>query len=149
MVYVLIAFGIGFVVLGYYLMGKLDRFLHRGSKVRSPKRPPDLILFGTVEKPGDFSGYPLFPGLFVERIASPGNLGEFSEFRALAAIGTADVDNLLLCSMARKRNRNCLLIALCNNPLYENMYRDFKVDHLLAEKPSGKLLVDLVEGMKK
>lgn len=149
MVYVLIAVGIGFVILGYYLMGKLDRFLHRGSKVRSPKRPPDLVLFGNVEKPDDFSGYPLFPGLFVERIASPGNLGEFPDFRALAALGTADVDNLLLCSMARKRNRNCLLIAVCNNRLYEKMYREFKVDHLLFEKPSGISLVEFVEGKRK
>lgn len=149
MVPILIAAGLFFVVLGYYLMGKLDRFLHRDSQVRSPKRPPDLLLFGNPEKPDDFTGYPMFPGLFVERIQSPGTLGRFPEFRALAAIGSADLDNLLLCSMVQKQKRNCITIALCNDPVYEKMYQDLKVDFLLFEKPSAKFLVECVEGKKK
>lgn len=115
-----------FLPAGYWLMKRLDHFLTHHIALpteETEKVPLDVALFAeeTLLRT-------LVPGLkeahiSVESIQSDDDLCG-RQYKLMGALGDDDLQNLLVCSLGKKRMPHCIILAKNNNPLYRNLYRD-------------------------
>jgi len=138
---ILIVVGVSVLVLGFYLKCQFDSFPIKNGGTDVPKVRPDLLIYGQFD---DFEveSNSLANHQFA-KILTP-NLENYSHLYAVVAIGENDIENLMLCTQAKRKNSSCLTIALCNEIIYEKLFHDVSVDKVIHTSPSAEILADLL-----
>ena len=113
----------GILLYGYYLMRRLDRFIAAGGIPESPaaRRQSAVLIFGGPEISGTLAASLEEKGITYEVTDHP-DLLEYSAFLAVAAISESDLDNLLLCSEAKRLRPDILSFAICNDMTYKSVF---------------------------
>jgi len=136
----------GLLVLGFFVMRRMDNFIERGGILDSPQGRVNqgILLFGApaVEEKIHKIGMkckiltePIFPedGLYV----------------ALFALSQDDKKNLSLCHMARQADPGITMIARCSAPNLQGVFEAMGVSRLLGPEESVDPLLAELGGVRK
>lgn len=136
---------LGVMALGYLVMLRLDRFLSGARETGLPvkKACVTAIVFGGNRE--------LFSLLNTQgipyRATNRPELPKDAAGSTLLALSKDDLDNLALCSRARRAVPDIAIIALCNDALYMDMYTAAAGDGVLTGHPSAEDILFIMKGM--
>lgn len=132
---------LGVAVLGYVVMYRIDRFIQRGGIIDGPQ--------GRVHQGALVYGAPDI----AERLQKTGikcrNLTEpvYPEdgfYSALFALSPDDIENLVICRAAKQADPGIYIIARCNVPRLDGVFKDAGAKRVLrAGEPVDVLLAEL------
>ncbi len=116
---------LAFLPAGYWLMKRLDVFLSRPFAAPDGRAAPeiDLALFAGEELLRGLCPALKEAGISFDVIRDGDDLSGRA-YRLVCALGENDLQNLLICSVRKKLDSGCAVLARCNDPLYRNLYRD-------------------------
>lgn len=145
---------VGVWLIGYFLMGRLDRLLARvrpeaGAAEERPPAPrePDapLLFCGHDEQARALSNAltGCLPGLQTLHMAE---LPAHARPRAVIALLPDDADNLLLCVQAMRLRGDCLTIALCGDRTCASLFQKARVVHVLLGAYSAQAVLNIIQG---
>lgn len=133
---IILALGILCVILfGYCLMKKFDAFFADGRKAHPPEDSRNrVLLFGLSSNVSVLDaldrlkiGYDL---------AETGSFIPQDKYTMVFACSDNDIDNLLVCSSAKKTDSGLFTVAKCNDKLYETVFRRADVDKIVFDTKS-------------
>ena len=117
--------------MGYYLMGRIDKFLNTRTLADTAHEDCEKVLLYASEK--DYAA--LKSSLMSNNIPvlSTGepDIPENARIIAVLAISNNDLDNLLLCNKAKHLFPDAYLVAKCNDAVYQDIFRDTGVQHII------------------
>ncbi len=117
------------VSLGYAMMGGLDRFLDSGGfDEERRERAAVALVFVNEQRRAQVEHALAQRSEWLRYISEPSPPGEPGCAMVLAA-SENDLDNILLCARMRKAHP-VYAVALCNNPQYLFVYRDYGIEHV-------------------
>ena len=132
MITLLIVTTIGVILYGYALMSRLDRFMQKGGFARQPKVVIEngILLYGEQET--------------IDAICSALDGAEISydctskletrddvTYHWVGAFSTDDENNLLLCLLAKRKNKSIRMMAKCNDMVYKSVFKQTGVAVIL------------------
>lgn len=137
---------LGVMLLGFLAINKLDAAIAKGAFGSEPHKPEqkNILLF---------SEPPILAGL-CESFSKEGDCFDcMSEpcpppgkvYRIVCALSANDLDNLLLCRSAQRATKDVCTIARCNNRLYEGVFRQAHITHVLIGDVHISSLLSLLE----
>lgn len=124
MITLLIVTTIGVILCGYALMSRLDRFMQKGGFARQPEAviEKEILLYGEQKA--------------IEAICSALDDAEISydctnrletrddvTYHWVGAFSTDDENNLLLCLLAKRKNKSIRMMAKCNDMVYRSVFK--------------------------
>lgn len=132
----------GVVLLGYWVMGRVDAFIAQNARLQPPRRTSVYLLYCGVNEQEAF--------LRVE--AGPWELLETPDIRpdispkVVAALSEDDLENILLSTQARRRCPGCVTIARLNDPAYVALFRRAHISHVVRGELTARDLLSIVQG---
>ena len=140
----LLAF-LGVAAYGLLLMWRLDGFREKGHLATTERLPQkNALLFGEAERVNRMRMRCQESGLSCECIEEP-TVRPYSSYRIICACSQDDLENLLFCSRARKLVPDAAVIAICNDRLYERLYREFGAVYLLPRQAADVEILHCME----
>ncbi|MDW7657571.1 MAG: NAD-binding protein [Bacillota bacterium] len=148
MIILIIFAAIGIVLFGYLIMSWLDAFFQKGGFIDSPaaKMEKSLLLYCAKQAEQLLDRLePLLQqqGLRYCLIPEP-HVPLPASILAVLAISDNDLDNLLLCHEAKHLHADVYTIALCNDPLFTDFFKDAGIDQVLTGNQPADALVTLI-----
>ncbi len=123
------------IILGYYLMNGLDAFLTGGVFINpSSKNVSHILLFGLSsdsEIINVLEDINVIYDLTDNECFTPLNI-----YKIVFACSDNDMNNLMICSSAKRADYNIYTVAKCNNKLYETVFRRDEVDKIVFDARS-------------
>ncbi|MHB1154091.1 MAG: NAD-binding protein [Eubacteriales bacterium] len=123
------------IILGYYLMKRLDAFLAGGVLINpSSKNISHILLFGLssdTEIINVLEDMNVIYDLTDNECFTPLNI-----YKMVFACSDNDMNNLMICSSAKRSDNNIYTVAKCNNRLYETVFRRDDVDKIVYDSRS-------------
>jgi len=131
-----------FLAAGYFMMGRVDNYLAR--HVAAPdegQAVTDLALFASEETVRDLAPQLGAAGISFDVILGEGDLAG-SHYRLVCAAGRDDLQNLLICSLSKKLDGDRPALAVCNDPLYRNLFHQTGASCLAIEELTPRRIAD-------
>lgn len=133
---IILALGILCIILfGYYLMKKFDAFFTGDMKAHpSGENRNRVLLFGLSSD--------VFVLDALNRLKIGYDLADIDffippdKYTMVFACSDNDIDNLLICSSAKKSDGDLFTVAKCNDKLYETVFRRADVDKIVFDTKS-------------
>jgi len=133
---------VGFVLLGYHVMARLDIFFDQTGFALDLKMPSvsmALIYLGNQPMPQLESA--LQKEKIPYRMITEPQIPEDLKPVAILALSENDLSNLLLCTTARHQFPAVFTIARCNDSLYRHLFQQGGVDKVIIEPLSTEALL--------
>lgn len=150
MIVLLVIFSAGFILYGYLLMGRLDRFIENNGFSKEEKNftQKEILLCGEEEIIDPLSRALDEAAVTYDRESQSEAEDSGSVFyRWVGAFFADDEKNLLICLMAKRKNSAVCTMAKCNDRLFENIFRQTGVTVILQnEIPVNRVLACLKKG---
>ncbi len=147
---------IAFILLGYFLMNKVDRFIEsedfRINDIYDEYRDCNgayenvILIYGKNDLSNLVTALCNSKGYRYIAMAESNNINRELKYSCLLVLSHSDADNLMLSSIGLKVYSIPKVVALCNDQNYWKMYKEFKLHRiLLQEEGNHKLLKDIEE----
>ncbi len=142
--------GIGVLLLGYFLMDRLDKSLRNGTIVSKEQATRKQRVAALVMPPNSSIVNQISQWLMDKDISFivvddeyiPYNI----DYQYSMAFSDNDLKNLLFSETARHENPEVIMIARCNNPIYHRIYTDIGVQKIFNGKVSQQDLALFLKG---
>lgn len=131
----------GMLMLGYFVMRRLDNFIERGGILDSPQGRANqgVLIYGAPEVEEKIHKIGMKCKILTEPIFPADG-----PYAALFALSRDDRGNLALCHMARQADPGITIIARCGAPNLQGVFETMGVSRLLgADESVGPLLAEL------
>lgn len=141
MTILLAATTIGLLMLGYFVMRRLDNFIERGEILDSPQGRANqgILIYGAPEVEEKIYKIGMKCKILTDPIFPEDGL-----YSALFALSQDDRSNLALCHMARQADPGITMIARCSAPNLQGVFEAMGVSRLLGSEESvAPLLAEL------
>ena len=139
-----IGFLIPVVYIGY-LLTKLDKFLVEGGfQIEYKEMLPVAIVLGCNDLATQVAQLLQKNGIPVLNLSEPFLLEQQQSFRYLFALSEKDVDNIVLCKVAKKVYGIEKIISLCNEGKNESMFKSERICYLSDENVTAEMLYKFV-----
>jgi len=138
----------GILLYGYTLMRRLDKFIAAGGIPESPAArgaQSAVLIFGVPEFTGALAARLAEKGVSYEITDRP-EIPEGASFPAVAALSESDLDNLLLCSTAKKLRPDILSFAVCNDVTYRRVFDSAGIGCVFTVGAGGASLPEALKG---
>lgn len=132
---------VGILMLGYFVMQRLDHFIERGGILDSPEGRANqgVLIYGAPEVGKQIHRI----GMKCKTLTDP-IFPEDGLYSALFALSRDDRGNLALCHMARQADPGITIIARCSALNLQGVFETMGVSRLLgAEESVEPLLAEL------
>ncbi|PHV70491.1 hypothetical protein CS063_10405 [Sporanaerobium hydrogeniformans] len=133
------------ILLGYLIMDKLDRFMMRGGFVEEKISPVQILLFGEGRLVYQIENYLKEKEMTYELITEITAVEKCKNCGYLLALSEDDVENLMICSLAKKRWEFRKSLALCNDSANQSIFRQYGVKVLERQTLSFELQVSILK----
>lgn len=145
---------LGVIVLGFWVMKRLDKALFEQTDFAcagtEPGKKAKVLIF--VDENGeDFEAeihalmHELtFSGIPYERTTNPG-YQKLENFSCVLALSGKDLDNVLLCHQAKRLRPEIGTIARCSRNVYREIFHEQGVDRIISNAPGSAVLRALFE----
>ena len=150
MTVLLIAIALGFFVLGYACMGRIDRFVK--SEISAPpvqegQPAAEILLFGAGAAAQDLARR--LEGRCPDVRCVPGpDVPEYPRCKVLLALSEDDRANLLVCSRTQRFCPEAVVVARCNDPMYRELFADTEARRVLAASCSAEAVLGILRGLR-
>lgn len=124
MIVLLVIVSIGILLYGYFLMDRLDQFIEQGGFIQDPEVPKEkeILLYGEPETIDEIS-HALDAAAITHDFTAEPIIKDGMIYHWIGAFSKDDVDNLLICLSAKRKNSGIRTMARCNNTIYENVFK--------------------------
>lgn len=140
----LIGFLIPFIYIGY-LMSKLDKFLAKGGLIiKEDEIYSSAIVLGETDIAKQTTELLQKNAVYVLTLKEPFLLEQEQNFGYLFALSDKDIDNIILCKVAKKVYSIEKIISLCNDGKNEGMFMSEKIRYFSGENITAEMLYHLV-----
>lgn len=132
---------VGLLVLGFFVMRRLDDFIERGGILDSPQGRANqgILIYGAPGVEEKIHKIGMKCKILTEPIFPKDGL-----YSALFALSQDDKKNLSLCHVARQADPGITMIARCSTPNLQGVFKTLGVSRLLGPEESvGPLLAEL------
>lgn len=132
---------VGLLVLGFFVMRRLDDFIERGGILDSPQGRANqgILIYGAPEVEEKIHRIGMKCKILIDPI-----FPEDSLYSALFALSQDDCANLALCQMAKQTDPGITMIARCSAPKLQGVFEAMGVSRLLGSEESvDPLLAEL------
>ena len=146
---VLIIVTIGIVLYGYLLMHRIDRFFDKQPLGETPLdfSQKDVLLFGNPEDLKTLCQQLGMVGLSFDCVDEP-KLCAHTVYRFVGAFSRSDIDNLQLCTSAKRDQKGIRILTKCNDPIYENIYKHIGASLVLRKDVECIQIFSFIEGQE-
>ena len=139
-----IGFLIPVVYIGY-LMTRLDKFMVEGGfQIEYNEMLPVAIVLGGNDLATQVSELLQKNGIPVLNLTEPFLLEQRQSFRYLFALSEKDVDNIVLCKVAKKVYGIEKIISLCNERRNDGMFISEGISYLPTEDVTAEMIYEFV-----
>jgi|GEM_PF-6179818 len=149
MQYLLIIIGvIIFIVIGYFLMGLIDRALvtNKHKKYHKKDESNDILIFTDIHNENSsFKIKEIIGGKRTKIFTNPEDYRLISS-DILVAMSDSDLDNMSVCNAFKYFFPSIYTIAKCNTVIYEDIFKDVGVDVIIGNKNFEHELVQTIKG---
>jgi hypothetical protein len=122
------------IIFGFYLMKRLDAFLAGGVLLNSSKNISHILFFGLSSDSDIINALEninVIYDLTDNECFAPLNI-----YNIVFACSENDMNNLMICSSAKRSDSSIYTVAKCNNKLYETVFRRDEVDKIVFDSRS-------------
>lgn len=136
----------GLLVLGFFVMRRLDTFIERGGILDGPQGRANqgILIYGAPEVEEKIHKIGMKYKILTDPIFPRDGL-----YSALFALSQDDRDNLALCHMAKQADPGITMIARCSTPKLQGVFKTMGVSRLLGAEESVDLLLAELGGISK
>lgn len=131
---------ISILALGYYAMGRLDSFIAAGRSV------PNLTEYQDKEVllyKGPYEIYSLLDKNKVSYdIVDYPSLPAWTRYHVVLGLSENDLDNLLLCSDAKRTHPSLQTVARCNDEVYRDVFKREDIDAVIFDMQQVKAILN-------
>ncbi|MCC5911726.1 MAG: hypothetical protein JJT76_14975 [Clostridiaceae bacterium] len=146
-----------FLLFGYYLMDRVDRFVEKYEQYANENLSDEyndsgkmeekvILIYGDSELTNRVKAYCRSQKYIYEDIADISNINTKLNYKCLFALSYNDVDNLMISSVAFKIYSIPSIIALCNNQSHLKIYNEFNFDEVLLYNDKIDRLLNSLKG---
>lgn len=137
----------GILLLGFHQMCQLDRFSASGgfSDSTAARAEHAVLVFGEMDVTEPLACYLRSKGITYQVIDRP-DVVQDACFLAVVAASRSDLDNLVLCSCAKRLWPDVLSFAVCNDATYRNVFRSVGIDCVFDGNPGRPALLESMKG---
>lgn len=136
------------MILGYYLMDRVDMFFVNNKESREEIIVDKRSTLIFTDSDSEEILCKIFENLkfsyyLIDNAVVPENL----DFTTFFALSSDDSENLLFSRLVRRKKKNAWIIAKVNDYVYADLYRKIGVNKLIAEDLSAEIIVESLEGV--
>lgn len=138
---------VGIILYGYLLVGRLDRFIERGGFAKEPEPfgEKEILLYGEQETIDEIS-HALHDAAVTYDYTTEPEIMDNITYHWIGAFSKDDMDNLLICLSAKRKNADIHTMAKCNNMIYENIFRQIGIGVILQNDVSATRILACLRG---
>ena len=157
MTFIVVFVAIVFLLLGYYAMDKIDKFLvsntsvsneylsDKNTEIKEYKKKA-ILIYGDNELTNLAAAYCNSQAYIYETITEINHISNDYSYLCLLALSYNDVDNLMLGSVGLKIYGISHIISLCNSQSNLKLYNEFNFDKVLLYDNEVSNLFNIVKG---
>lgn len=147
MIVLLITISVGIILYGYLLMRRLDLFFARGGFMEEPETSieKEILLYGEKETLAEIINVLGDASVSYDYTAEP-DIKDGTYYHWIGAFSKDDMDNLLICLSAKRKNNDIGTMAKCNNMIYENIFRQTGISVILGKDISANQILAALKG---
>ena len=147
MIVLLVIVSIGILLYGYVLMCRLDRFFERGGFAQILQAPlqKEILLYGEQPAMDEIRHMLDDQHILYDYTGKPDIEGD-AVYRWIGAFSKDDADNLLICMVGKRRNSAVRTIAVCNDTLYEDVFRQMGISVIVRNGIQASRIIDYIKG---
>lgn len=136
------------MILGYFLMDRIDMFFVNNTEPRAEiivDRRSTLIFTDSDSEENLCKVFEdlKFSYYLIDNAVVPENL----EFVTFFALSSDDSENLFISRLVRKKKKNAQIIAKVNDYVYADLYRKIGVNKVITEDITADIIVKSLEGV--
>lgn len=143
--FVLILGGIFFVLIGYYIMNRLDVFLVGSTNRDHKKTEKKVLIYGNNLISDKITARLTNEAISYEKVQDVAYIKKEAQYYCVVALSEEDLDNLMMCVMSEKVHNKLFSIALCNDYRNKLVFEKYKIKIL---HPSNQLEEQLIYSIK-
>ena len=133
----------GVVLIGYWVMGRVDAFIGSGA-LTDVTRPSPVCLLYRGGSPGEGAqGTDALPQAW-ELLETPDIRPDVLP-KVVAAMSEDDLENILLSTQALRMCPKCITIARLNDPAYAGLFRKAHISHVVRQELSVREILTLAQ----
>lgn len=158
MTFIVVFIAIVFLLLGYYAMNELDKFLVNNisssneylsdghTEIEEDKKKVVLI-YGDNELTKLVAAYCNSQIYIYQTITEINHISSNYKYRCLLALSFNDIENLMLASVGLKVYGISPIIALCNSQNNLKLYNELNIDNVVLNNDEIGELFNVVKGL--
>lgn len=138
-------------ILGFIMMGKLDCFIASGGFAKEPTEAcmqpadADAVVYIGGEAHAPVWSYKNGENLNIVFITEVSEILDERNFAYIFAFSESDLENLMVSSMAKKRNEKVYAGAVCNDPGNKKLFDMLNIAILQPEHFSPECIVSIIK----
>ncbi len=147
MAVLLMVFFAGTILGGYLLMCRLDQFIDRGGFVREPEAATEkeILLYGDRKTITEIGRALDDAAITYDCTTEPAIRGS-TTYHWIGACSGDDLDNILICLSAKRKNHQIRTIAKCNDRTYETIFQQTGVAVILPNEVAAYRILACLKG---
>ena len=138
---------IALMILGYFLMDRIDMFFVKNNEAREeiPIDRRTILVYTDCESEEEICQ--VFEKMkFSYYLIDDSRIPENIEFKTFFALSEDDGENLFLSRMVRKRSKNTWVVARINDYIYADIYRKIGVNKVITGDVTRDRIVEALQG---